>query len=468
MTEHSLWESKNRNRQEQAFGITLGKITAVDVPSRTCSIVTFMGQGTLNDQVINSCQWLNADANPDGDESGCIPRRGSMGLVFFVGGETFIWGFMRPQAKGGSAAQGPESPMLNEGDKIISTKAGNRITIKRSGFIELFSKDTLQRLMFPLGGKIVDMCQYYNLKADGGTIEWGADVDTGMCLYDAEFRQSLGRYFVVREQKGYISSDIICRTTVGPAFPGAVGTSTPTYTHTIGINGETVTTVSPPQPEGTPIGYKSTIGPDGSITVLSGTGQTVIFTISATGETKLSVNSIAEASVSASGDIALKNKVGEATISATGDIAIKNKVAEATMASAGDIALKNKVGEATIAAAGDIALKNKVAKLTMSSKGDIEISSGSFFTMTVSATGEVKIDAKGKATIAAMKGLDITVSAGPVKIEAGGPIDIKAKGTVKIDTGAGATDNVLTYPTTLSPFTGAPLMPYSTTVMVSK
>lgn len=430
--DYSLYERNHQNRQEQAFGICLGKITSVDINSRTCSIVTFMGHGTMNDQVISNCQWLSTDANPEGDESGCIPRRGSLGLVFFVDGETFIWGFLRPLSKGGSAAQGPESPKLNEGDKIISTKAGNRITIKRSGLIELYSSDLLQRLMFPLGGKIVDLCQEYNLKADGGSIEWTSDPDTFSTLWDTEFRQSVARLFVVRERRGYVTEDILLKTEVGPALPGIQGTTTPTYIHTIKSTGEVTTTVSPPQPEGTPIGFKSVMGPDGSLQVLAGTAQTVAFAISATGETKLSVNSIAEASISATGDITIKNKVGEATVSATGDIAVKNKM----------------------------------AKLTMSVKGDVEIKAGAC-SITMSATGEIKIDTPNKVTMSAKAGFDIK-SMGPVNIEGIGPMNIKSKGPISLDGGTGASDFVLTNPTTLSPFTGAPLVPFSTTIKVSK
>ena len=451
MPENTLYEKNHRNRQEQAFGIALGKIISVDAVNRVCTIATMMGHGSMNDQVVNRVQWLNADANPDGDESGSIPRKGSMGLVFFVNGETFIWGYFRPQSKGGSAKQGTENPKLVEGDKVISTKAGNRLTIKRSGLIELYSKDTLQRLMFPMGSKIVDLCRHYKLKADGGTIEWTpANKVTGTLVHNSEFANSVMRAFVIYEQRGYVSSSIISKVTVGAAFPGVSGTKVPTYTHTIGISGQVTTTVTPPVPEGTPTGFKSVLNPDGSLKILAGAGQTFECTVATTGELNLSVNKIAEASVSVKGDIALKNKVGEATISALGDIALKNKVAEVTMA-----------------AKGDIAVKNKLASVAMKASGDIEIK-GPGATVTISAAGEIKVDSKTKITMASKAGFDIK-STGPVNIEGVGPMNIKNKGLISLDgTGSGATDFVLCNPTTLSPFTGAPLMPFSTTIKVSK
>ncbi len=449
------------------FSIHIGRIIDVNAEARLCRVSGMMG----SDWGPVWMQYLCADTNPDGDESGSIPRKGSMGLVFVVGGEAFIWGYFRPVGKGASCKQGPESVTLGEGDKIMSTSGGNRITLKRSGLVELYCKDTLQRLMFPVGSRIADICREYNLKADGGVIEWPvAEPVTGNTLWDAEFAMQIVRAFVVHEQKGYVSSDIILKTTVGPAFPGVKGSTTPTYVHTVGINGETTTTVSPPQFEGTPTGFKSVIGPDGSIQILAGLLQKVVMSINTTGDVSLDVNEIAHMGVSATGDIIANNKVGEASISATGDIALKNKIGEATIAAAGDIAIKNKTGEATIAAAGDIALKNKMGSATMSSKGDIEIK-GPTVTITMSAAGEMTVSAVKKVSITSKAEVEIKAVGGITVESSAGPVNITAKGAMPVSLagkGMQATDSVLCWPTTLSPFTGAPLMPYSQSIMVSK
>lgn len=434
MIENSLYERSHRNRQEQAFGLALGVIKDVDAASRLCTVATFMGAGSLNDQYIHKCQWLNADSNPEGDESGNIPRRGTMGIVLFVDGETFFWGAFKALAKGGVATQGNEV-QLTEGDKIISTLAGNRLTIKRSGLIELYSKDTLKRVMMPLGSRIFDICAEYNLNvADGGYYKWSSDPITSASLWKAEYKKDLLRSYIVSESKGHVSPDIISQVAIGPAFPGISDVTTPVYTQEISIAGEVTTTASLPQPSGTPLGFKSVInGPEGSVSLKMGAAQTVTLDVGSTGEVDLSVNELANINVSAAGDIKIDGPVATFDMSATGEIAAKNLIAKATISSSGEIVIDNKA-----------------------------------CTLTISPSGEVTIKATSKVTIDSKAGVDIK-SLGPIKVESSaGPVSVKAKGMVTIDGGPGASDFVLTNPTTLSPFTGAPLVPFSTTVMVSK
>lgn len=415
MLDHSPYEGFHEKRQEQAFGACLGVVRSVDAANRLCAVSTFLGDGSLNDQVIPKCQWLSLDSNPDGDELGCIPRRGSIGLVFFIGGEVFVWGFLRPLSENGNAAQGAESPTLTEGDKIISTKAGNRLTIKKSGLVELFAKDTLQRVMFPLGSKIIDICRAYNLQTDAGEIIWNSNELLQTALYDAEFRQTVARALIIHDQKGYISPTLISKTTVGAALPGVRGTSTPSYVQTIGVDGTLTTSITPPGPEGLPVGFNSVVKPDGSISIKAGALQTTEIGVDLQGAVKLSVNKISEASISA---------------------------------------------------AGDVLVKNALSKIAITSSGDITVTSGTA-TLKIAVSGEVTLDTVNKITLSPKAGLDIK-SLGPVNIEGVGPMNIKTKGIINIDGGTGASDFVLTNPTTLSPFTGAPLAPFSTTVKVSK
>ena len=413
------------------FSIHLGRIVEVNAESRLCKVSGMIG----SDWGPVWMQYLSTDTNPDGDESGSIPRKGSMGLVFVVGGEPFLWGCFRPMGKGGSCKQGPENLTIGEGDKFISTKAGNRLTLKRSGLVELYCKDTLQRLMFPVGSRIADICREYNLKADGGVIEWPiAEPFTGNTLWNAEFAMQIARAFVVHEQKGYVDSDIILKTVVGPAFPGVKGSNTPTYTHTVNISGEMTTTVSPPQLEGTPTGFKSVIGPDGSINILAGLLQKVVMSISSTGDVSLDVNELAHMGISSTGDIIANNKVGEASISAAGDLTLKNKLASATMSSTGDIEIK-----------------------------------GPMVTVSITAAGEVTFTGLTKMSVDAKAGVSIKSTAGPIEVDAGaGKVILKSMTGIELDgTGAGVLEGVLTSPTTLSPFTGAPLLPGSKTVMAS-
>jgi len=450
MTDKSIYEKNNRNRQEQAFGICLGQIVGVNVADRTCSVSTFAGFGSMQDQYIDKCQWLSADANPEGDESGSIPRRGSMGLVFFVDGEAFIWGYLKPLWKGGTAAKGNEDPKLVEGDKIISTLQGNRIAVKRSGLIELYSADTLRRLMVPNGARIMDVCKEYFLNCmNGGQMTWTGDPILNTALFKAEYRKDLARTFMVVEEKGYVTEDILSRITIGPALPFYSDIITPTYVQTISASGEVKVNVTPPLPEGSPSGYQSKIGPDGSLSILAGSAQTTSIDVSPLGAITIAVSELASASISEVGDIDLAGPVASASMSAVGDISLGNAVAMAT-----------------IAAAGDIEISNALSKIAVSSSGDIEVT-GPMCSLTITSAGEVKIEASQKITLDAKLGIDV-ISLGPVNIEGVGPMSLKTKGIVSIDGGTGATDFVLTNPTTISPFTGAPLVPFSTTVQVSK
>lgn len=433
MIDNSLYERSHRNRQEQAFGLALGVIKDVDPANRLCTVATFMGAGSLNDQYVHRCQWLSPDANPEGDESGNIPRRGTMGIVLFVDGETFFWGAFKPLYKDGVATQGGEVP-LTEGDKIISTLAGNRLTIKRSGLIELYSKDTLKRVMMPLGSRIFDICAEYNLNAsDGGTIQWAKIPFTDNSLWKAEYRKDLLRSFVITEEKGHVSPSVISRTVIGPALPG-LGVTTPVYTQEITLGGEITTTASLPQPDGTPLGFKSVVnGPAGSLSLKMGAAQTTTLDIKETGEVDLNVNKLAKFNISAAGDIKIDGPVAKVDTTAAGEITVKNLVAKISMSTSGEIVIDNKAG-----------------------------------TITISPSGEISVKATNKVTIDAKAGIDVK-SLGPINVESSaGPVSIKAKGMVQIDGGPGASDFVLTNPTTLSPFTGAPLVPFSTTVMVSK
>lgn len=442
------YEGNNRLRMEQSANLALGRIVNVDIKTRTCTISTVTGRDSICNNYIEGCQWLSQDANPEGDESGSIPRRGSWGMVYYVDGQAFIGGFIKPLGELGTTLRGNEAATLNEGDKIISTLAGNRFTLKRSGLIELFVSENLKRLLIPTSGQLVDHCRTYNFKADGGFFDWRFDKLLNT-LWTSEYYTNAARLFVMEEKKGYASSELVYSRTVGPGFPGVPGSSIPVYSKTIGITGETITAISPPLPAGSPSGYKSTLGPDGSIEVLAGAAQTVKFTVAPTGATQLNVNSLVDVAISETGDIDIAGPVGMATMNKLGDIKAANAAASLSMAKTGDVEIKTPTATMSMAAAGDIIIKNTVV------------------TVTISVGGEVSISAPNKVTIEGKAGVDIK-SMGPVNIQGLGPVSVKALGLITLDGGPGASDNVLTFPTTLSPFTGAPLVPFSTTVMVSK
>jgi len=451
MYDISPYESNHQARLEQTANIALGRIVDVDVEKRLCTVATITGRGSIFDQYITHCQWLCSDANPDGDEFGSIPRRGSWGIVYFIDGQAYIGNYTRPVGKSGSTLRGNEETKLREGDKLISTMSGNRITIKRSGLIELYVSEALRMLMLPTNNQLIMQCSNHNFQANGGFHDWRTD-RLQRTLLRSEYYTTLAKTFVVADSMGYVDDDIVFKRIIGPGVPGVQASSLPVYTQSVGITGETITTISPPLTEGSPAGYSSTIGPDGSVVILAGAAQTTTVSVESSGAVSLDVNSAANLAISEAGDLEYSGPVGAASISATGDISISNSSTEVN-----------------IAAAGDVEVKGPAVSMTMSATGDVEIK-GSSFTLSLTASGEVKLESNANVTIESKTGGVSIKGVGPLNIESsGGPVSIKSAAQVQIaGMGGSASDFVLTNPTTLSPFTGAPLVPFSQSVMVSK
>ena len=236
--DYSLYESKNNYRLERSNGIAFGRVVKVFAKERYCQVQTFNGSGNMSDNVLDRVQWLSMDSNPEGDESTSIPRKNSLGLIFFVGGEAFLFGFFKPLKKGGVAAQGNEPVNLMEGDKLISTVAGNRVTVKSNGLIEIFSTESLKSVRFPTESKLLEICRRYDLRTDGGSHLWESD-ENGKTLLQSEFRRDLLRAVVAFEEKGAVDDSTILKTAVGPANPGGPGVLGPLYEHTVGVDGAT-------------------------------------------------------------------------------------------------------------------------------------------------------------------------------------------------------------------------------------
>jgi phage gp45-like len=428
----SIYEREHPTREEQAFGFAFGRITEVFAKERYCTVVTFLGKGSLNDNYIPRCQWVNLDSNPEGDESTSIPRKNSIGLVFYVDGEPFIFGFFKPLSRNAATVTGDEPAKLIEGDKVISTVAGNKITVKSNGAIEIVSSDTLRRTMIPKGSAIFDLCRRYQLRTDGGTIDWGSDPITQLTVHKAEYRRDLLRTFIMTEDRGGVDLTTVWKRQVGPAVPGVLGVQLPSFTETISNLGVYELQISPPSPVGTPIGIRTKISPDGSYNFKSGPIPNFELDISPTGAAKVAVNSLITINLSATGALEVKNPTSKLSLTESGDIEVSNPLVKVNALATGDFEISAPGGTVKISNAGE---------------------------MSFTALQKVKIDAKA--------GIDVQ-SLGPVNLEAKAPVKLKALGTIELDGGTGATENVLTYPSTINAFTGSPLVPFSTTVKVSK
>lgn len=343
MIDKSIYESGHPMREANDNAICFGLVTAVDVTTRFCSVKTFFATNpALNDQHIKSCQWLSADASPYGDDMTSVPRVNSIALVFFVQGEAFIFGFFRGTSKTGSVAGGASTVPLAQGDKIIATKAGNFITVKSNGLIQIQCKDTLRSLYLPNNSEWLNLCRQFELKTDGGYIFWRSDDDLNT-LHKAVYRKDMAQSFVVTEEKGSVSSSVIYRIGIGP---GAAKGSANSYEHSVTTDGTSTLTIGT---FGVPA-YTSVVKPDGSATI------------------------------TARGDVALTSSAGKVSVLAqAGDIDVKATTgaikAEAT---AGDISLKADAGAINVVAtAGDISVKAVGGNIAMEgSLGRLKLGGG--------------------------------------------------------------------------------------------
>lgn len=374
----SIYEQSGGRNRLLSSGLALGRITSVDPVKRFCTVKTFFGEPGLIDLSLKKVQWLSTDANPEGDESTSIPRVGSTGLVFFVAGHPFIWGYFKAVDRVKGAVTGNEPSDLNEGDKVISTVGGNRVVVKASGIIEVHSRETLKTIYFPKDGLLSDICQAYQHKGDGGTISWKIIDRLNNTLHKQEFRKDLSRTSIVFEETGYIDATTIRRTSIGPGVPGVEGVVVPVYKMVQDITGKTTVEIGL---AGTGLNIEATpLGAFSMKNALSGVS------LSETGDWEITTPA-GKISIDVLGNIEASNQIATATMSAEGDIEVSNAVATQSISATGDILVDNGVATASMAIAGDIKVNNAIASLEATSSGEMTFKN---------AVGTIKVDATGK------------------------------------------------------------------------
>lgn len=376
-------------------GIAVGRISEVYPFERLCGVHIIQGTPSLVGRYYPRAQWGSLDANPEGDESSTVPRVGSIGLVFVLCGQAIVWGFIKPTTRKNGARTGKEYSELGEGDKIFSTSSGNRIVLKTSGLIELYSGENLKSLFFPKGGIWSTICEEMQVRTDGGNLFWRTiDPALNTTVFLQEYRKDLARTSIIYDEIGFVDATTIKRSTMGVGVPGVVGVPAPLYEYTMDITGKEI----------------KKFGPGGILTVTSqptgefeiknaiGTGS-----LSPAGDWKIQ-NAIATAEMTAAGDVNILNAVAEAHLASTGDIEIKNKTFSVTATAAGDIEIKNPTVTVTATATGDIEIKNPIADIKVDASGDYELSNATCKMIMKSSgelefsgpVGKLKIDAAGK------------------------------------------------------------------------
>jgi hypothetical protein len=346
MDDYSLLEKANVVRQERDAGISFGRISEVFPDKRLCKVKTFMGKGNQNDNSL-LCQWINIDAHPSGDESTCIPRKNSYGLVFFVAGEPFIFGFFSPLTGTGSASIDTKSKeVLNEGDRILKTVGGNKIIWRAHGEIEIQSTDTCKTVYFPDQSIINSLCRRYEFRTDGGTIDWISDDLTKTTLCVTEYRDTILRTNVIIEEKGNVDTTTISRTTIGPVIGGDI--AIPVWKQTISKLGETKLDIG--------LGWNLVVKPTGATTLEVGKGLSTIG-IQPTGETKIEVGKgLATITISPSGSIKIESK-SDVSVDAVSGIKVSTK-GKAAIDAMGGVEVSTK-GNAKFDVLGNFTVESK-------------------------------------------------------------------------------------------------------------
>lgn len=362
----SPWESGHSSRQSK---FCFGRITKVYPETRHVELKTF-GLGAETDQHISRAQWLSPDSHPDGDESGVIPRVNSYCLVFFINGEAFVWGFLKPLTKEGSAANpNTDNEDLQEGDRLLSTVAGNKIILRSSGEIQIESNENCRTIYYAEEDIVNTVCRNYELRLNGGTVDWIIpDKKKGHTIYQAEYRQNIDRKKIVVESKGYIDGgEYVTRYEVG------VGTdngdiSEQVYTKETKKDGTTRTFIRKP---GASVGYEQVIKPSGetvvniadkSKTTILETGETTVniadkhkLNIKPDGKTSLNVNDKCMIDIEASGNVKV-DVGGKSTITITPDGTVTIKAETNATVEAKKINLKGEKVDVGSAAAHPIPL----------------------------------------------------------------------------------------------------------------
>lgn len=203
--------------------IALCRVYAVNAEERSCSIKTYGSDAAVANADFTDVQWLSAYSSPDGDEVSIIPRIGSHGVCCFIDGQPWIVGYFQPitydaeteipdpelegtEAVASSAGMNKEK--INSGDFIQRGRAGNRFVIRSGGEIELEATKVCRRTYFPTENKIYELCQNYEFRTDGGTIDWkhwAPDTDFTKC--SQVWRTDVNQTNIIIDEKGTVELD---------------------------------------------------------------------------------------------------------------------------------------------------------------------------------------------------------------------------------------------------------------------
>lgn len=399
-SENSMYEEANSLFRKSINGIAIGRIEEMDPTKRLATVKTFMGPTELSDRDIPDCMLVFPDANTQGDEFVSMPRKGTIGMVFFVGGEAFFFGGIKPwNATEGDPSEsdegtylGTEVETLEQGDKLIGTRRGNHISVKANGNINVVSVlNLLQRTYYPVGKIMRDICDTYIRSWKGGEkTQTTLDPIIQTALDYEENRRDFYRTFVMVTEKGAIGVDGIYRRTMGGGLPAIPGVAIPVYEETLSVTGNKKMQIAPGGLPTVSVEY----GFEGSAKVTIGALQNFVAEVGPTGEFSIDVNKLLNISGSALGDIEVKGPIGSVSMDKTGNIEASNAVGSLALSDKGDFGVGNAVGTLLMDASGNFELAGATHTMSMNN-GDILIQE---------AVGGALSLSKGKVALAAAAG----------------------------------------------------------------
>jgi hypothetical protein len=319
----SPFESQSSYKQETNNKLSWGRITRVFPEQRMAEVKTYGQQGMTNDLHIAKCQWLSSDAHYEGDETSVIPRINSFCVVAFIDSEPIIIGFFKPLSEAGDASTGKKLEAGNEGDKIITTVAGNKIILRSSGEIQIESTPGCRSTWFPQEDLLNHLCRNYEFRTEGGTIDWvNIDRKRKYTYLRKETRDTSNRKNIILEESGTVNADdtsIIYKKRIGAGNNTDGGINKIVHTVQVKNTGETDILIATADSQA---GYKLNIKPSGQTSL--NIADKAKLNIEPSGKTNYNVAGKANVSIEPSGDTIIDVGPGKSTIkiSASGNIEV--------------------------------------------------------------------------------------------------------------------------------------------------
>lgn len=214
--------------------VALCRIVEVNQTKRTCTIKTYGNSAVASNGDYQNVQWLMPYSSLLGDEISFVPEPDSQALCIFEGDQPYIVGFFNPltldpdrvipdaenegvDPAGGSAAVNKEQ--INVGDFIFRTAGKCRIVMRRGGEIEIESTKLCKRTYFPARNLINELSQNFEMRTDGGTIDWiHPDPTSENTYFRQEWRDNVSRDNIIIDERGTIADNpgLIHRFQIGP------------------------------------------------------------------------------------------------------------------------------------------------------------------------------------------------------------------------------------------------------------